>query len=1309
MSTPDRQELIRNAVAFLADPKSQASPVTQRISFLEAKGLSPAEIDIALKQASFAGANSVVQVPYSNNYGPNPYALAPPPGQHRWDWRDYFITAVVSGAVTYGAVSLFKKYLFPHLQPPTSTAYEEDRDALEAQFDAAEALLKEIQTETAAVRAAVEEQKERIDKTTEDVKSVVVELRDGETKTRDEMREIREEVTNIREMLPKMIEKNKDSQNQSLNELQQELKSLKALLLSRGPSVSSMPSTPIPLLGRPSIPAWQLASPPQNNNVESPSMSSAASTVLPSALVVNGKVYLYTIKFTLQFVALSSVRRGQYRRSARVEPRLNSITRRLRLVDNQSVDAMFSQFRNAVEHLAQETSRALEVTLPESQSEPTRSQSLDNQAQRSASPPTSSQLAESAISNLRKSFASQRNGTPAQPPRRTGSPAPAENRVPKSNLEERLRRATFAIGEASGSTTPNRSTRASPSPMARTPVKQHPMSPSSTPLPGSPLVTPAIVEQVQPTDLSLQSVEEHIIEKDKPSKATPNDVSTTIEQPKVEAPESESPATQDSVDSAPHEPPQSENTTSATLDSKAKETDDNTIPEAPPIENAVPSEVEPVEPPIQEPHIPESVTQSDSVQSSPILPIIQQAAELGDSSEIAAAQPQNPGEQPSFTSDDVHPVIESNSDSQQSDITPNIAEPLSKEMGIPIPPPQKEANADHVAEVEALQDRLRQVEQRFSDVSTSFKRLQAEKQAADAILRENSPLESIKDATALTEFFSNLRAKDQVFQDEIKRLNQKLETQEDRLDELRDTHRLESHSQSDEVQKLRTQLEETEALFQAAQRATTQAEETGDKHREEIARLHKEIESSRNTAKEEEEKRVKAISLLKTVRQKLVKAEKEKEDALKEIAAVKDRERGDKNKEQAERQNFQHELESVHATHEKAIASLRAQYDKDFSGVRERYDQEISAVRGQLELDLASTKSAYTKEISTKSLQIAALENSLNKVTRDKNAFFDSLQQRQAELESAQAHLESLEHQNTELQFQLRESNDRLALLREETNELVREQENRSRDPVTSADEVARMVSATEAKYEARLAEMKRNLAVLEKERYESEADWSRKLKEKVKDLEDLKRVLGSASKSRETDENMVADLKSELARARESVQALKQQASEIPRLQDQLDELEKSLKEQEAETKVKVLILEKQIEETKTRESQTRQANKTLREELRKVQSSAALLERQRNPGVGYWTTRVSESTGPAESRMSISSPVAESPARVSSPTPSTATSNQNEEEVNLEYLRNVILQFLEHKEMRPNLVKVLSIILHFTPQETRRLIAKV
>jgi peroxin-14 len=147
---------------------------------------------------------------------------------------------------------------------------------LNTQFDAAELLLKEIQAESAAVRVAVDEQRVAIEKTTKDVQTVVVEMRDGEQKTRDEIREIRDEVNNIRDLLPKvlgrlpfisiclttfqMIEKNKESHNQSLAELQQELKSLKALLLNRGTSIPSTPSSPLPTVGRPVIPSWQLAS-----------------------------------------------------------------------------------------------------------------------------------------------------------------------------------------------------------------------------------------------------------------------------------------------------------------------------------------------------------------------------------------------------------------------------------------------------------------------------------------------------------------------------------------------------------------------------------------------------------------------------------------------------------------------------------------------------------------------------------------------------------------------------------------------------------------------------------------------------------------------------------------------------------------------------------------------------------------------------------------------------------------------------------------------------------------------------------------
>ena len=76
---------------------------------------------------------------------------------------------------------------------------------------------------------------------------------------------------------------------------------------------------------------------------------------------------------------------------------------------------------------------------------------------------------------------------------------------------------------------------------------------------------------------------------------------------------------------------------------------------------------------------------------------------------------------------------------------------------------------------------------------------------------------------------------------------------------------------------------------------------------------------------------------------------------------------------------------------------------------------------------------------------------------------------------------------------------------------------------------------------------------------------------------------------------------------------------------------------------------------------------DQTLREELRKVQSSAAILGHQRGPGVGYWS--------PATNSVA-NTPTSSETAGQDSPS--------NDEDINVEYLRNVILQFLEHKEMR-------------------------
>lgn len=346
-------------------------------------------------------------------------------------------------------------------------------------------------------------------------------------------------------------------------------------------------------------------------------------------------------------------------------------------------------------------------------------------------------------------------------------------------------------------------------------------------------------------------------------------------------------------------------------------------------------------------------------------------------------------------------------------------------------------------------------------------------------------------------------------------------------------------------------------------------------------------------------------------------------------------------------------------------------------------------------------------------------------LSREKDELFDQLQLRQAELESSQSTLESLQGQNTELQYQLREANDRVALLQDEFIDVRREQNMKVQSPGPSAEEVTRLLAAAESKYETKLSDLRRRLAEAERERDEGEAHWSKKLAERAREAESLQAIINSSQKNKEAETESAQALKDEIQALRSEIKSYQQQIVDLRGQLNKAVEVEVGLSQvrlramlltfngqtaattQLAELSTKTADIQQAVEDAKSREAQLRTQNKvritrgtpdalhtetmqTLRDELRKVQSSVALLEKQRGPGVGYWASR-NESTSEIKSpRSSISDLTSrETSSRPSSP----ATTAKSEEEVNFEYLRNVIIQFLEHKEMR---VSTLSTMIH-------------
>jgi chromosome segregation ATPase len=158
-------------------------------------------------------------------------------------------------------------------------------------------------------------------------------------------------------------------------------------------------------------------------------------------------------------------------------------------------------------------------------------------------------------------------------------------------------------------------------------------------------------------------------------------------------------------------------------------------------------------------------------------------------------------------------------------------------------------------------------------------------------------------------------------------------------------YKMESSSQSDLVEKLRQQLAESEALLKVAESDSTAQKADLSQHEASIERL-------KGLLKDEEEKRAKAITLLKTVRQKLTKAEKDRDDVTRE----REKDREDVAAARAEIERVRSDAERAKSERERDIAGMRDRFEKEVKETRERYEKELAARKGQYELEVITMK-----------------------------------------------------------------------------------------------------------------------------------------------------------------------------------------------------------------------------------------------------------------------------------------------------------------------------------------------------------------
>lgn len=383
------------------------------------------------------------------------------------------------------------------------------------------------------------------------------------------------------------------------------------------------------------------------------------------------------------------------------------------------------------------------------------------------------------------------------------------------------------------------------------------------------------------------------------------------------------------------------------------------------------------------------------------------------------------------------------------------------------------------------------------------------------------------------------------------------------MEELRETHRLEGGSQTELISKLRSQLSTAESNL--ASKATDMMQ---------LSTLRADLQKAQTTAKEEEEKRIKAISLLKTVRAKLVKAEKDKEEVERDRA-----------EERAERSRAAEETERVRAEKEREVNNLRKGFEREMAAARERFEKEIKERKAAWELEMITTKvsrdiltrglweiadsqAAHAKELSNKATKVAGLEAIVQELSKTKDEQFHSLQTRQEEVDFARSETETLRNRTTELEFQLREANERIASLEAagpsadpsaaagdrgrngmkaaflgaglglgHPSDPRGGSPSPSRSPSlmaqeTPAAELQRMLAEAEARSEAKLSDMRYKIRSLEKERNDLEEEWAAKVQDRVVELEKVRRLVlekeGEArdqQRSREEDARRLGDV----------------------------------------------------------------------------------------------------------------------------------------------------------------------------------------
>ncbi|QLL30426.1 hypothetical protein HG536_0A02430 [Torulaspora globosa] len=229
----DRKDLFESAVSFLGDASVKEAPLTKKIEFLQSKGLTQEEVELALREAQEKSGGKRTGTTYRELSGArhdeSVYEAMPPPIPRR-DWKDYFVMATATAGLLYGVYEITRRYVIPNLLPDSKSKLEQDKEEIQSYFDKVDKVLNAIEEEQEKARARDDEKLEELEATIYQLQTCLEKTAKTRDKMEDEFKMLKLEIMNLQSTIDKHI-LNKENVRE-LEKVNNELSSLKNLINS---------------------------------------------------------------------------------------------------------------------------------------------------------------------------------------------------------------------------------------------------------------------------------------------------------------------------------------------------------------------------------------------------------------------------------------------------------------------------------------------------------------------------------------------------------------------------------------------------------------------------------------------------------------------------------------------------------------------------------------------------------------------------------------------------------------------------------------------------------------------------------------------------------------------------------------------------------------------------------------------------------------------------------------------------------------------------------------------------------------------